>query len=486
MHNKKLTTNVLLQIAYQIISLIVPFVTAPYITRIFSAALTGEQSYSVTIAHYFMMFSMLGINNLGSRNIAKVKSDKKSLDYEFSRMTYCHAIISILVLGAYFIFLVLFKTDYPSLYYIGSLYVISSLLDINWLYFGLEEFKITVTRNVVIKIISIICIFCFINKPSDLWKYALILAASTLFSNIYLWLILPKYTKFVKVRLPDMVSIIKPMLVLFIPVVAVSIYRQMDKIMLAILASTEELGYYEQSEKIINLGTQVMTSVGVVMMPRFSELYSKGKKEEADNIIRLSNLFSAVFSCAISFGLIAVGNVLAEVYLGDMYLPCGALICLLSPVVVVMSYANVVRTHYLIPQAKDRPYVISAIAGAVFNFIINVTLIGILGAKGAIVGTLVAEVIVCIIQCYYSKDELPLVGMVKDYFPFVIIGVFMTVLLRVFYRYNSYTVVNLISGIVIGAFVYIALSCAYLYLFRKKEFTLLISNILKKRGKNNV
>ena len=480
MNKSKLTTNVIFQTAYQIVSLIVPFITAPYISRIFNARLIGEQSYSVTVSNYFVMFAMLGIANLGARNIAKVKQDKKMIDYEFSRLFYCHLLISVFALLCYLIFLFVYKTDFKFLFVIGLIYVLNSVLDINWLFFGLEEFKITVTRNLVIKIISIISIFIFVKTSDDLWKYSLILALSNLISNVYLWLVLPRFVKFEKVSFHDVYGEIKPLLILFIPVIAVSIYRQMDKIMLAVLASTEQLGYYEQAEKIVNLGTQVMTSVGVVMMPRFTELYTRGEYEEAKKIINISNLVSGSFSCAISFGLISISDALAYVYLGEYYIPCGTLICMLAPVVMIMSYANIVRTHYLIPKAKDKPYVISAIIGACVNLVFNFICIPLFGAKGAILGTLLAEIVVGVIQCVYSRKDLPLIKMLLDYFPFIIIGVFMSTCLRKLYDCYGYSIQTLLAGVALGVVIYVCFSAMYVFIFKKNTMDILIKSLKNK------
>ena len=148
--------------------------------------------------------------------------------------------------------------------------VLSGLFDISWFYFGIEHFKLTVLRSTVIKILNVICVFTLVRSKSDLWIYCLIMALGMLLSQLTLWVPLKKYVKFVKPSWSKMTIHIKPMLVLFVPTIAVSLYKYMDKIMIGSISSKTQLGFYENAEKVINIPTTVITSFGTVMLPKMS------------------------------------------------------------------------------------------------------------------------------------------------------------------------------------------------------------------------
>lgn len=475
--DKKITSNLLFQIVYQIILIAIPLVTTPYISRVFGPSLVGENSYSISVSNFFVIFAMLGITNYGSRKISQVKNNIERLNYEFSSILYTHLFLSATILVVYLIFTLCVVTSYQYLFFICFGYVVGALLDINWLFFGLEKFKTTISRNLIVKVFSVLLIFLFVKTKNDLWIYALILALSNAISNIYLWIILKKNVSFVKVPIKDVLSNLKPLLILFIPVIAVSIYRQMDKIMIGLLSNKTELGYYEQTEKIINIGVAIVTAIGVVMMPRCSSLYTDGKDEEAKQLIIFSNFISAFLSSALTFGLISISYSLSIVYLGNEFYPCSSMIILLSTTIIIMNYANVVRTHFLIPREKDNVYVISAVVGATINLILNIFLISSFGAIGAVVGTIAAEFVVAFVQCFWSRKDLPLLKMALEYIPFIIIGGIM-VLVHFFvftYRDVKYGWNTLFFEIIVGASVYLFLSVIYIFAFRRE----MVRNFIK-------
>ena len=168
--------NFMYNTAYQILILIIPLVTAPYLSRVIGAEGIGIYSYTYSIAYYFGLFILLGLNNYGNRKIAQVKDNKEKLSKEFLSIYLMQVMMSIIVIGIYGIYITLNNYTYKIIQVIQIVYLISVALDINWLFFGLEKFKITVTRNFLIKILTFICIFIFVKNEQDLWVYTLIMS----------------------------------------------------------------------------------------------------------------------------------------------------------------------------------------------------------------------------------------------------------------------------------------------------------------------
>lgn len=456
--------NFIYNIIYQILVLILPLVTVPYVSRILGADGVGIYSYTYSIAYYFMIIAMLGLNNYGNRTIAKVRDDKEKLSKEFCSIYALQLIMSIIMIICYLLYVVIFNNQYKLIAFIQIMYVISSMFDINWFFFGIEKFKLTITRNTIIKILSLIFIFIFVKTPDDVWKYTAILAGSTLFSNIILFSFLHKYVRFVKVGRRDIFKHFKPNLVMFLPVIAVSIYKIMDKIMLGILSTVTEVGYYENAEKITQVPIAIITALGTVMLPRVSNMLSNNKEEEVKKIIGKTMPFILFLAFPMVFGICAVSKDFSLIFFGNEFEKCGLLIQLLSITIIFLSWGNVIRTQYLIPKEKDKEYVISAFLGAIVNFIMNCIFIPKYASIGACIGTIAAEFIVMFYQSWVVRKELPLKEYILNSLGFFIKAIIMFIIIIVLGKQiKNNDLLRIVVQVSIGGIVYVLLNFKYIY-----------------------
>ena len=271
--------NFLYNIIYQLLTFFVPLITVPYVSRVLGAENVGIYSYTYSIVYIFMLSGMLGINNYGSRTIARVRDDKDELSRTFFSIYFLQLMINIIALVLYSIYVLVFANSYKSVYFIQTIFLISICFDINWFFFGLEKFKITVTRNLIIKILSVILVFIFVKDKGDLNVYTFIMSFSALLSQIFLIIILPKYVKLKKVKFKEIFSHFKEILYLFIPVLSFSIYKVMDKTMIGLFSSVTQVAYYEYAEKLMNIPTAVISALGTVMLPHMSYIMQNDKEK---------------------------------------------------------------------------------------------------------------------------------------------------------------------------------------------------------------
>lgn len=459
--------NFLYNVVYQMLLIALPLVTTPYISRALGADGIGIHSYSYTVANYFMLIAMLGVKNHGNRSIAAVRDDPETMSRTFWEIYGLQLICSVLALGGYFLFILLGEQENRIIFLIQSIYVLTGLLDISWLFFGLEKFKLTVTRNIVVKLVSLGCTFLFVRTRSDLWKYTLIVVLGTFFSQSYLWLYLKKVVCRTRPTLRGMLRHLKPELILFIPVVAVSLYKMMDKIMLRQMSTFAQVGFYENSEKILNIPTGIITALGTVMLPRMSNLAARNRSGESLRYIRLSMSFAAFLSCGMAFGIAGISPELVPVFLGEEFLPCISLLQILAPTVMFIAWANVIRTQYLIPNHKDTSYILSVVLGAMVNLAVNALLIPRLAATGAAIGTLCAEAAVCICQTLQVRKALPVGRYLLENLPYVLLGGAMLTLLRWLCPKIQSLPMSVITGIGVGGVCYCAASGLYFLICRK-------------------
>lgn len=422
----------------------------------------GIHSYTYSISYYFMLIAMLGLNNYGNRSIAKVRDNKDELSKTFWSIYLLQFIVSTLMVITYLIYIILFNIRYKQIAVIQIFYVISSIFDINWFFFGLEKFKITIIRNTIIKIISLVSIFLFVRNSDDLWVYTLILSGSTFLSQIILWPYIKKYVNFTKIKIIDILKHLKPCLILFIPVIAVSIYKIMDKIMLGNMASIVEVGYYENAVKIIDVPKCIITSLGTVMLPRMSNMIAKGEEEKIKMYIGKSLQVIMFLALPITMGLIAISDDFILIFLGNNFTKTGTLIKYLAISLIFLSWANVIRTQYLIPKERDKDYIISVILGAIVNLVMNIILIPRYASIGACYGTICAELIVMLYQTYKVKNELNISVYIKNIMIFVINSLIMFIIVDLLNYIPMSIYYRLILQVIIGIIIYIVLNFKYI------------------------
>ncbi|ELC8416278.1 polysaccharide biosynthesis C-terminal domain-containing protein [Clostridium perfringens] len=447
--------------------IITPLITAPYISRNLGPKMIGIQSFCYSIVTYFVLFCMLGVLNFGNRSIAKVRDNREELTKTFWIIYGSQFIRSIIIMFMYFIYVLIFAKEYFVIAMINGIYIIAALLDISWMFFGLEQFKITVTRNVVIKILNVICIFIFIKGPQDLWKYSLITAVATFLSNGYLWFYLKRYIDWYKPTFSEMIANIKPELVLFVPAIAISLYKVMDRIMLGVFSNETQLGFFTSSESVVNIPMSLITALGIVMLPRITNMIANGDNKNIKKYIENSMIFVIMMSMAMTFGLSAIAPTFVPVFFGPKFLECGPIIIGLSITIIFISWANVIRTQYLIPKGKDKSYLVSIICGAVTNLIINFLLIPRFQAIGAVIGTICAEATVCIVQTLMVRKNLPIRKYMSDNVMFLLFGIIMFIGVRFVGSLFELCILRLVIEILTGGIIYCGLTLIYMIKIRK-------------------
>ena len=401
----------------------------------------------------------MGLTNYGNRTIAGVKENKNELSRTFWSIYFMQIIMAIVVIIIY-IFYVYFIASDKVMASIQLLYLISVALDINWFFFGMELFKLTVTRNTIIKLLNVTLIFLLVKSKNDIYIYGIIMTIGPLLSQLFLWIFLRRYIRITKITINDIILHIKPNLVLFIPVIAISLYTIMDRVMLGIMSTMKEVGYYENSNKLTQIPVMAITSLGTVMLPRMSNLVANGRNEETKKYIQKSLIISMFLSSSMAFGLSAISKEFVPFFYGRGFEKCINLIPVLLLSSIFISFANVIRTQYLIPYKKDNIYIVSVFLGAFVNMGINLLLIPNIQSVGAAIGTLCAEMTVCIYQVYMVKNEIRVLHYLKQGIPLMISGVLMYVIVINIPFITNY-IVTIIIKVVVGTIIYLFLVGIY-------------------------
>ena len=457
MGKKSIAKNYIFNLIYQILLIILPIITTPYVAQVLSPNGVGIYGYTSSIATYFVLFGTLGISTFGQREIAYYQDDKDKKSKIFFELQIIKLVTMVISIIIYY--LCFCRTGENALYYqILLITLLSNIIDITWFFQGMEDFQKVVLRNLAIKLLSVGCIFIFVKNSNDLWKYVLIYSLSSFIGNLSMWISIFKNISFVKIEWKEMTKYLVPILSLFIPQVAVQVYTVLDKTMIgSILNDMESVGLYEQAEKIVKLTLTLVISLGTVMVPRIANLYKKNDKNQIN--LYMYKVFNFIWFLAtpLFFGLIAISDNLVPWFLGNGYEKVSLLIKILSPLLYAIGLNNVIGVQYLIPTGKQKIFTISVTIGAIINFVMNCICIKILGVLGACISTVLSETIILLYQIYYVKKHknFDIKAIYKSSVKYLISGSVMFLCSSFVGMLLPATIISTIIQIFVGAIVYI-------------------------------
>lgn len=467
MKRESLSKNMILQFMYQGLILVIPLILSPYLTRTLQETALGIYSYTNSIAYYFVILSMLGINRHGQRIISQNVNDSEKLRKVFWSLFAVHIIISLFCTLLYLGFILFLGGDYKIIYLTQTFYVLSAMFDITWLFYGLENFKSVVIKNAFVKIFECILIFVSVHEPSDLWKYSLITACGILFGQIFMIPQAIRQMPPIRISAKDCSEHIKPLLVFSISVIAVSLYTVFDKTLLGIMSTKENVAFYEYSNRIITIPKTIIGVIGTVMFPRACKLANEGDVEGQKKYIDYSFLLTAMISMAAIFGLFAIGKQFAVLYYGKSFSICGTVIKVLSPLIFIIGIGDIIRTQFMIPNHMDKQFNICILLNAIININLSISLIPVIGIYGAVVGTIFAEIFGLVYQMALCRKFINIKDIINTTVPFIIIGIIMYVFIKILILFIPFNLKGLLLEIIFGGCAYLIMTAIYFCLFRK-------------------
>lgn len=472
--------NIRFQTYLQITNTIIPLITTPYIARVLGSTQIGVYSVTTSVAAFFTLFEMLGTTSYGTRAIVAEVDEEKKKD-TFAEIYVLQLFSCFIATACYSIYL-FFCQDNKLIAVLQLITLVGYFFDVSWFYFGIEDFKTTVQWSFLFRILSFISLFIFVKKTEDLWIYTVIMLSSAALSQIVLWCLLIKkgYFRFGKIKAENVLRHLKPNLLLFVPLIAMTIYHSTDRIMLGMFSTYEQAGYYYNVDKVINVPFAVFTGMGTVMLPRMTAMFQEDERNAEDFFYNSLSAFM-MLGAAICFGIIAIAKQFIPLFLGDGYSECTLLIIIFAPIILVKCVSNAIRMHYLIPKKLESIYIIATMIGAVINAVLNWILIPKLGASGAEITTIVSELVALIIQLAFIFDGKRYLRMAVDLLAYVAMGLLMVFILRAFDNLSSNMLMITTVKVFAGAMVYCLMTLVYWIVSGNRFYSLYVRPYLKRK-----
>lgn len=482
MKKKSISTNFIFNLIYQVLTVLLPLVTTPYISRALGAESIGIYGYTLSIATWFTLIGSVGISMYGQREVARNQDDRKKYSFTFVEVVITRFITIMISLLIFFLVFGV-KGNYTLYYRILSLYILSSAFDINWFFQGLENFSKTVLRNIIVKILSIFLIFWLVKKPEDLWIYITIFVCSELLGNMSIWLYLPRYLEKIDFKSLNLKKHIKPIMILFIPQIATYIYTVLDKTMIGLLTNDmKEVAYYEQSQKIARAALVIVSSLQLVMNSRVANASYKKDTKEIKRCLDISFNFIWIIGIPLMFGLIAISSNLVPWYYGSEFNRIIVVLRWIAPIILIIGLNSTTGVVYLIQTGRQKEYAWSVFIGAIINTILNFIFIPYYGSVGASVASIIAELSIFIYHLKYIKKVYSLKNIFLSSLKCLISGMIMFLVIWIIKDYFISSMLNSLLLVIIGAIIYVIL----LLLLRYKFLIDTINQVLNKFKKKAI
>lgn len=398
---KNFSYNLLLTIS----NILFPIATFPLVSRTIGPEGVGTVQFVTTFVQYFILIAALGIPMYGVREVAKVASTFPKLKQLVLELTTLNLITSLVLLGGYYILV----WSVPSLqndlifYQVGSVMLVTAFCNVEWLFSGLEQFKLIAVRSVTVKCLSLILIYCCLDNENDTITYLLIVVGGSALNNIWNFVVARRFFKPSGLMKINLSIHLRPLFYTFSTIAAISVYAMLDTLLLGFMKGYKDVGYYTAAIRITKPIIPILTSLGTVLIPKISNAFDQHDDLSVKRYAEFSMNFVVLLGVPICLGTIFLSKELLILFCGQEFLYSDFCTKVFSLVVLIIGVSNVFAIQLLTPAGKDKYVTYSVLVGLLCNLVLNYVLISHYSYSGAAVANLVTEFLVMFMFGYYTK-----------------------------------------------------------------------------------
>lgn len=408
MKKKSLGVNALLSGLQSLLSIIFPFITFPYISRVLDVSGVGKVNFSSSIISYFSLIAGLGINMFAIREGSKLRDDRKAISEFASKILTINLISTLISYLLLIITLVVVQAlhKYVEVIVLLSTQIILTTIGVNWLYTIFEEYGYIILRDLIFKIVSVVLLFTMVRHHNDYLNYAAVSVISSAGSYLLNFFHARKYCDF-KLNFDfNWQSYIKPILTIFASMVAIQIYINSDTTMLGFMKGNYSVGIYSVSVKIYNIVASLLASALFVTIPRLSMLLGRKRFREYNSLLgRLINMLILIIFPSM-IGLIMLSKDVVAIIAGSKYAPSAISLEILCMALIFKLMCSVFNECALIPLKRENKSLRAFVLAAILNIGINFIVIPFMSERGAAMTTVLAEFTAMTVCFYYGRDTI--------------------------------------------------------------------------------
>ena len=455
--SKSLKLNAFFNVVRNVLRLIFPLITFPYVSRVLMPEGIGKVNFANSIVMYFYTIASLGIGSYGIREAAKIRNDRLSLakfTKEMLSINMVSTLVSYILLAASLVFVKKFES-YRILIIVNSSSIILNTIGFEWLYSALEEYGYITLRSIIFQIISLALTFILVRNSDDVVNYALVSVISNVGSNVCNLIHARRYLDLkTKVKL-EIKKHLKPIFLLFFSSIAITVFSILDTSMVGFIKDDVEVGYYTSASKIIRMIRDLFPAISTVMFARVSYYVGTKETQKIKEVTgQIFNLFYAL-SIPICMGFILLMKSILLLMCGSEFLPAVAVGQVMAPLVILSSISGYLSGAILISFGREKIYMYVEVGAALLDIVLNFAFIPKYGALGAGIATLITELVMFIVFHISVKNEISGVKIKKALVQYIISSVIMALVVYMEIKYLPLSpILQILLGAVSGALIY--------------------------------
>ena len=412
-NRKSLKINVILNCIKQLCSVIIPLITVPYISRTLQAENYGKYCFSNSIIGYITLLAGLGIQTYAIREGARIREDREEISAFASEVFTINIITTIAAYSCLIILLFVPKLQsYRELILVQSIVILFTTVGTDWINTIYEDYGYLTIRYIIVQLLSIAAMLILVRKPDDYVLYAGIVSVSSAGANILNIVHVRKYVHLKVVQKPHIEKHLPPILILFANQLAVTVYVNSDITLLGLLADDKAVGIYSVSSKIYAIIKQLVNAIVIVAVPRLSAFL--GVQDESRYLNTCSRILNGLVTMLLPaiVGLFMISQYIVRLIGGLAYEEGSIALRILSFSLFFATLACFFSNCILIPLKKEKAMLLSTIAGAITNVLLNFVFIPGWGINGTAITTVIGEAVV-FIGVYMKSCRMYKIGVSK-------------------------------------------------------------------------
>lgn len=395
--NIKVVVNVLYNNVFILSGLLFPVITFPYVTRVLGPESLGVVNLGLSISTIFVMLMQLGMPIYGIKAMAKCDDidEKRKVFWSLITINFFAGLLSSAGYCA-FVYLLGYYSSEPLLFVIILPSIFFGFTSVDWYFASNEDFKSIAIRTLVLRIISLVCLFSFVTESGDYNIYAFIIIIGNLLANGFMFIIacnqLGSY--FLKLEFLEFKKHIRPLKYLFYASVVAALYGSFDILVIEYFWGAEFVGYYSVDRRLTLIIIALIGSFSTVLIPKMTRYITCGNDEGFNSLFLKSFQLLYLINIPLIVTLFLFSDEIIHVFAGASFTASALVLQILSFQVLFNSASNLLNIQVLIPLNKERVVFNSSALGLVVSVLLCVILIPRYDIVGAAVALVISELTV--------------------------------------------------------------------------------------------
>lgn len=374
-----------------------PLLIIPYLTHVLGTSYFGKYSFVLATIQTINIFTSYGYFFSATKKISQNRDDKHVVSQIMNAVFAGRFIVATFIVVLVVILSnVIFRDEHEWFMFLTAMGMIFGDVFIpTWLFQGLEQMKYVTIVNAIAKLLFTVLVFAIVTRQQD-FKYILMLnsfgcvisafCSMVLVKRMFkLHFFIPKWSV-VREELKDGFSI-------FLSTLGMSVYRNLNIIILNYFVSSSAVGIYALAEKVIKALQSLINPISQALYPHFGYRIKESVniKKDLHSLFKIG-VFLTILLIVASLALYFLTGYIGYV-VGHDFMEASGIINIMLPVVVFGCLNYLLGFVGLVNLDKQRFFLGAVVVSGTVAIVILLSTVNIFGIKSAAWAMSISEIL---------------------------------------------------------------------------------------------